>query len=225
MPENILSILLSARTENNNPLSEHLIRDEIVTMIWAGHETTYNALEWAWYEISRHPRVDSRLIAELDAVLEGHPPNGANVQDLKYTEMVFAETLRLYPPAWILGRWALNDDSLDSGVRIPRGSQVFVIPYVVHRDPRFFPDPERFDPERFSPGSKAGRPPFSYFPFGAGQRVCIGEHFGKMEGILTLATIAQQCKLTLVPGQHVTPKPLLTLRPEHDIMMRVTRRS
>jgi cytochrome P450 len=222
--DDVLSVLLSATTEDGSPLHDRLIRDEIVTMLWAGHETTYNALEWAWYLLSQNPEAESRLATELGDVLGANLPTGGSLQDLHYTEMIFAETLRLYPPAWVLGRWAVGDDTLDSGMVIPAGTQVFIIPYAVHRDPRFFPNPDRFDPNRFTAENRTSRPPFSYFPFGGGHHVCIGEHFGKMEGVLTLATIAQQCKLTLVPGQHVTPKPLLTLRPKTDIMMHVARR-
>ncbi len=222
--DDFLSVLFSAASEDGRPLHNRLIRDEIVTMLWAGHETTYNALEWTWYLLSQNPEVESRLTTELKDVLGANRPNGVNLQNLHYADMVFAETLRLYPPAWILSRWAMGDDALDSGMTIPAGTQVFIIPYAVHRDPRFFPNPDRFDPDRFNSENKTRRPPFAYFPFGGGQHVCIGEHFGKMEGVLTLATIAQQCRLTLVPGQHVTPKPLLTLRPKYDIMMRVAKR-
>jgi cytochrome P450 len=205
-------------------MPDRLIRDEIVTMLWAGHETTYNALEWGWFLLSQNPSVEDRLVGELLQVLEDGPLRAEHLQRLSYTDMVFSEILRLYPPAWVLARWALDDDLLDSGLKIPKSTQIIIIPYVVHRDPVFFPDPERFDPCRFSPERKARRPAFAYFPFGGGQRVCIGEHFGRMEGVLVLATIARRYKLSVVPGQCVTPDPLLTLRPRQDILMQVTPR-
>lgn len=222
--QDLISMLLCSAAEHGGMPSDRLIRDEIVTMMWAGHETNYNALEWAWYLLSQNPSAESRLLKELNTVLDGEPPCGQHIEQLKYTGMVFAETLRLYPPAWILGRWTMDDDVLPSGFTVPRRTQVLIIPYVVHRDARFFSDPDRFEPERFNPEKKNGRPPFAYFPFGGGQRVCIGEHFGKMQGVLALATIAQQCKLTLVPGQNVEPSPLLTLRPRQNILMRVEKR-
>jgi cytochrome P450 len=139
--------------------------------------------------------------------------------------MVFAESMRLYPPTWIFIRMALENDRLPSGATIPAGSKIYLCQYVMHRNPRYFPDPERFDPERFTETAKKGRPQFAYFPFGGGARVCIGEHFAKMEGILVLAAMAQRFKLTLVPGQTIVPEPKMTLRPKNGIMMRLHLRS
>jgi cytochrome P450 len=218
-PGDVLSLLLAARTADNRPLDDRLIRDEIVTLLWAGHETTFNALEWAWYFLSENEPVRARLTAELDAVLAGRVPTLDDLPRLPYADRVFAETLRLYPPAWILARWALADDLLPSGRRVPRNTLLLILPYVVQRDPRFFPDPDRFDPDRFAPEHRAGRPAFAYFPFGAGTRVCIGEHYARLQGVLALATIARRCRLALAPGQRVRPLPMITVRPARPLMM------
>lgn len=220
----LLSNLLSARGMDGAPMNDQLIRDELVTTLWAGHETTYNALEWTWYLLSQHPHVEARFADELHRILEGRLPTAEDLPNLKYTEMVFAEAMRLYPPVWALARWAMEDDVLESGLRIRKNTQVFIMPYVLHRNPKFYPDPDCFEPERFSPENRANRPTFAYLPFSAGGRACIGEHFARMEGILVLATIAQAYRLQLVPGQKIVPEPLLTLRLKHDLMMRVESR-
>jgi enediyne biosynthesis protein E7 len=221
----LLSMLLNARDQDGSAMSDQQVRDEAMTLFLAGHDTTANALAWTWYLLSQHPDVESRLLAELKEVLGERTPSSADVQKLTYTGMVFAETMRLYPPAYILVRTARNNDILPSGAEIPAGTDIFMCQYVMHRNPRFFPDPERFDPERFSPNTKQERPDYAYFPFGGGPRMCIGEPFAKMEGILIVAAIAQRFKMTLLPDQTIVPEPLVTLRPQYGILMRLSKRS
>ncbi|MFL6254694.1 MAG: cytochrome P450, partial [Pyrinomonadaceae bacterium] len=221
----LLSMLLKAQDEEGDGtgMSDEQLRDEAMTIFLAGHETTANALAWTWYLLSQHTEAEARLHEELDEVLAGRPPSAEDLPRLRYTEMVFAESMRLYPPAWILGRRALEDYEV-GGYVIPRNALVILSPYVMHRDPRFYPDPERFDPERWTPEAKAARPQFSYFPFGGGPRRCIGEGFAWMEGVLVVATLAQKWRLRLAPAQRVEPQPVVTLRPRHGVRMTPERR-
>ena len=199
-------------------MSDRQLRDEAMTIFLAGHETTANALTWTWYLLSQHPQVEARFHAEIDQVLEGRLPTADDVPALRYTEMVLAEAIRLYPPAWITGRRCLVDYEVGS-YRLPARSLVVMSQYLMHRDSRFFPDPERFDPERWLPEMREMRPKFSYFPFGGGLRVCIGEGFAWMEGALVLATLARRWKMRLVPGHPVVRQPLITLRPKYGMRM------
>ena len=211
----LLSTLLQAVDEEGDRtgMTDEQLRDEVMTLFLAGHETTANALTWAFYLLAQNPEAEARLHAELDAVLEGDRlPTAEDVAALRYTEMVVAETMRLYPPAWAIGRLALEDHEV-GGFLIPRGSLVLVSQYVTHRDPRFFPDPLRFDPERFAPEARSARQQFSYFPFGGGPRRCIGEGFAWMEATLMLATLARRWRLRLLPGRKVETQPRITLRP------------
>jgi cytochrome P450 len=211
----LLSTLLHAVDEEGDRtgMTDEQLRDEVMTLFLAGHETTANALTWAFYLLAQNPEAESRLHEELDAVLEGgRLPNAEDYAALRYTEMVVSETMRLYPPAWGVGRLALEDHEV-GGYLIPRGSLVLVSQYVMHRDPRFFADPERFDPERWTPEAKAARPQFSYFPFGGGPRRCIGESFAWMEAVLILATLARRWRLRLIPGRTVEAQARITLRP------------
>ena len=222
----LLSLLIAASDPEGGGgrMTDAQVRDEAVTLFLAGHETTANALTWTWYLLSQNPEVEARLYEEVDAVLQSRIPTVADLPRLAYTEMTLAESMRLFPPAWIVGRRALSDYEV-GGYAIPRRSIVVASQWVTHRDPRYFPDPERFDPERFRPEAKAARPKFSYFPFGGGPRVCIGEGFAWMEGVLLLATLARRWKLRLEPGQRVEPAPSITLRPRHGLRMRLQRRS
>ncbi len=221
----LLSMLLLAQDEEGSgQMSDEQVRDEALTLLLAGHETTAQALTWTLYLLSQNPECEQRLHEEIDTVLEGRVPGFEDLPRLSYTEMVFAEGLRLYPPAWAIGRRAKDDFEL-AGTRIAGQSICILSPYVVHRDARWFPDPERFDPGRWTPEARESRPKFSYFPFGGGARVCIGERFAWMEGILTIATLAQKWKLKLVPGQRVEPLPLITLRTKHGVRMTVEPRS
>jgi cytochrome P450 len=222
----LLSTLLHAVDEEGDRtgMTDEQLRDEAMTIFLAGHETTANALAWTWYLLSQNPEAEARLHAELEEVLEGRPPAAEDYARLRYTEMVVAEAMRLYPPAWALGRLALEDHEV-GGYLIPRGSLVLVSQYVMHRDPRFWPEPGRFDPERFTPEAKAARPQFAYFPFGGGPRRCIGEGFAWMEAVLILAALARRWRLRLPPGTHVPTEPRITLRPgKGGIPMRLEER-
>jgi len=223
----LLSMLLFAQDEEKSGegdrMTDEQVRDEALTLFLAGHETTANALTWTWYLLSQHPEVEQRLHAEIDSVLQGRAPELADVPELRYAEMVLAEALRLYPPAWAIGRMATGAFSL-GGVEVPAKSICILSPYLVQRDPRWFPDAERFDPERWTPEARDSRPKFSYFPFGGGARVCIGERFAWMEGVIVMAAIAQKWKLRLAPDQTVEPLPLITLRVKNGLRMIVESR-
>ena len=223
----LLSMLLLAHdTEGDGTgMSDVQLRDEAMTLLLAGHETTANALTWAWYLLSQSPEVEARLHAEVDALGDG-ALGVADLARLPFTRAVLAETMRLYPPAWIVGRRALDTYEV-GGYRLPPRSVVLMSQWIVHRDPRWWPDAESFKPERWLPGGSASapaRPRFSYFPFGAGTRVCIGEQFAWMEGILALATFAQRWRLRLVPGHPVVPQPIVTLRTRYGMRMIPERR-
>ena len=224
--DDLLSMLLRARDEEGDGtgMSDKQLRDEALTIFLAGHETTANALTWTWYLLARHPEIESRLHAELDEVLEGRLPTVADLPRLRYTEMVVAESMRVFPPVWAIGRQALETFEL-GGYTIPGGTMVLMSQWVMHRDARYYPDPERVDPERWTPEAKAARPKFAYFPFGGGARVCIGEPFAWMEGVLLLATIAQTRRLRLAPDARVEPQPLMTLRPRYGMPMIVEENS
>jgi cytochrome P450 len=221
----LLSMLLAASdTEGDGAgMSDTQVRDEAITIFLAGHETTANALAWTWHLLSQNPEAEARMHAELDAILGGRAPRVEDLPRLVYTEMVLAESMRLFPPAWILGRRAMEPYAI-GGFDVPVRSIVVASQWVTHRDPRYFPDPERFDPERWRPEVKEARPKFSYFPFGGGPRVCIGEGFAWMEGILVLATIGRRWRLRLVPGQQIVPSPGITLRPRDGILMTLEKR-
>jgi cytochrome P450 len=218
-------LLLSMDAEGDGgSMTDGQLRDEAMTIFLAGHETTANALAWTWYLLSQNPEAEAHVHAELGAVLSGKSPSVEDLPKLTYTEMVLAESMRLYPPAWIIGRKALEDVEVNSYL-IPAGSLVLMSQYVMHRDPRYYPDPNRFEPLRWSAEAKAARPKFSYFPFGGGPRVCLGESFAWMEGVLVIATLAQRWRMQLVPGHPVEPQPLITLRPKFGMRMFLQRRS
>jgi cytochrome P450 len=220
--EDVLSLLIRAQ-EDGAGMSDAQVRDEAMTLFLAGHETTSNALSWTWYLLSQHADVEAKLHAELDEVLGGRPPTVADVQRLRLTEMVLTESMRLLPPAWAIGRRALVDHDAGSYV-VPAGSVVIVSPYLVHRDPRWYEHPEAFVPERWRDEDRASRPRNAYLPFGAGPRMCVGEHFARLEGVLVLATIAQRWRLDLVPGHRVELQPVVTLRPKHGMAMTTEQR-
>jgi cytochrome P450 len=216
----LLSMLLLATDAEGDggAMSDEQLRDEAMTILLAGHETTANALAWTWHLLAQHPDVEARLHAELDAALNGALPAMDDVARLPYARMVLAESMRLYPPAWILGYRAIADHEIGE-YTIPRRSLCVMSQFVVHRDPRWYPDPERFDPERWTPEAQAGRPRFAYFPFGGGPRQCIGEQFAWTEGVLVLATIAQRWRLRSVPGHAAELDPVFTLRPKGGLPM------
>lgn len=216
----LLSMLLHAQDVEGDggSMTDEQLRDECMTLFLAGHETTANALTWTWYLLSQHPEVEARLHAEIDGVLVGRLPTVDDLPNLRYTEMVLAESMRLYPPAWVMGRRVMEPYST-GGYTFPVHSIILLSPYLMHHDPRYFPDPFVFDPQRWTPEARAARPRFSYFPFGAGPRQCIGEAFAWMEGALLIATLARNWKLRLVPGHPVALLPLITLRPRHGMRM------
>ncbi len=213
----LLSMLLLARDEDGGGgMTDTQVRDEALTLFLAGHETTANALTWAWYLLSLNPGVEACFHAELDQVVGGRLPSAGDAGCLPYTAAVFAESLRLYPPAWGIGRRTLEDVEL-GGFPVAKGEIVLMSPYVTHRDPRWFPEPEAFRPERWLADDPA-RPKFAYFPFGGGARVCIGERFAWMEGVLLLAAIGQLWRLRLAGGP-VEARALITLRPRYGMPM------
>lgn len=215
----LLATLLSARDpETGAGMDPRQIRDELVTLFFAGHETSALALCWAWHLLGQHPEVEARLHAELAAVLDDRPPTVADLPHLPYTRMVLEETVRLYPPVWTFPRQAIAADML-SGYPIAAGSLIFPTQYLTHRHPDFWEDPERFDPERFAPERSAGRHPYAYYPFGGGPRTCVGIHFAQLETRLVLATIAQRFRLRPVPGHVVAPTSLITLHPAGGLPM------
>ncbi|MEI2693333.1 MAG: cytochrome P450 [Anaerolineae bacterium] len=218
----LVSMLLAAQDEQGG-MSDVQVRDEAMTLFLAGHETTANALTWTWYLLSQNPAEERRLHKELDQVLAGRTPTLDDLPHLPYTRMVLSEAMRLYPPAYAIGRQVVEPYSVRDYVIEP-GATVFISQYVMHRDPRYWFDFERFDPNRWTPEAQARRPKFSYFPFSAGPRVCIGEGFAWTEGLLALATLAQRWQARLVLGQPVALEPLITLRPKHGMRMTLHRR-
>jgi cytochrome P450 len=219
--EDLLSLLLAAR--DAGALTPREVRDEVVTVFTAGHETTAQAVSWAWYLLALHPKAEATLHDELSRVLDGRIPSFDDLAALPYTRMVIEEAMRLYPPAHTLSRQAVADDVV-GGYPVPARSTVLIVPWVLHRHRRWWDDPERFDPERFSPERSAARPRFAYLPFGAGPRICIGASFAMMEAVLILATVAQRYRLALSPGQVVEPVGLITLRPRNGLPMILKRR-
>jgi cytochrome P450 len=215
----LLSMLLLAQDleGDGGGMSDLQVRDEAMTLFLAGHETTANALAWTWYLLAQHPDV----AREVRRVAGDRLPTAEDYPRLQYLEMVLAESMRLYPPAWSLSRLAIQDVDV-GGWRVPRGAVVILSQAVMHRDPRFWSDPDRFDPLRFTAEAKASRPKFAYFPFGAGPRICIGEGFAWMEGVLMLATLAQRWSVELV-SRDVTPRASITLRPRGGIRVRLLR--
>jgi cytochrome P450 len=190
--------------------------------VLAGHETTALALSWSWYLLSEHPAARARLSEEIASVLEGRTPGLADVQKLPFAEAVLLETMRLYPPIYGIGREAIADCEL-SGHHVPGGTNVYMLPWIIQRDPRFFDAPEEFRPERWLDGLAKRLPRFAYFPFGGGPRLCIGQQFAMLEAVLVLSTIAQRWRLELEPNHPVEIQPSLTLRPKYGLRMRLTR--
>ena len=225
----LLSMLIASRDEDGEQedegtkMSDEQLRDEVLTIFLAGYETVANALTWTWMLLGQNPEAEARMHAEIDAVLAGRAPTLDDLPQLKYTEMVLAESMRLYPPAWAMGRQATRDIEIGP-YKLPAGSYLFFSQYIMQRSAEQFPEPLRFDPERFTAEAKAGRPKFAYFPFGGGNRQCIGEAFAWMEGILLLATIAQSWKLRLLTDQKIGLAPKITLRPDGPIWVVPERR-
>jgi cytochrome P450 len=213
-------LMLSKDEETGQGMTDQQLRDEVLTIFLAGHETTSNALSWTFYLLSKHPEVARRLRAEINDVLGGRTPGIHDLPHLKYTLMVIEESMRILPPVWSIERRALADDTI-GGYHIPAGSVIYLSQYVTHRHPEFWPNPEGFDPERFSPEQVAARPRSAYFPFAAGPRQCIGNSFALMEAQLILAMVVQRYQLDLVPGHPVETEPLITLNARHGILAAV----
>lgn len=220
----LLSMLMLARDEDGRPMDDQQLRDEVVTLFVAGHETTSNALTWTWLLLAQHPGVAAQLHAELDAALgvedSRRLPTLADLSQLPYTLQVIKESMRLYPPVWVLNTRTASEDTTIGEYVVPKGTNVFISQYVMHRQARFFPDPARFDPARWTPEFEASLPKFAYMPFGGGPRVCIGNSFAMMEAQLLLAAIAQRWDLALLPGQSLAPAALITLGPKTPIQVR-----
>lgn len=221
----LLSMLLQAHDDDGSQMTDQQLRDEVITLFLAGQETTALTLSWAWSLLARHPEAEQKLWRELDEVLEGgRAPRAEDFPRLKFTEMVVKESMRLYPPAYIVGREAVEDCEI-GGYKAPAGTQVFMPTWVVHRDARFFDGPDQFRPERWTPEFAAALPKYAYFPFGGGPRVCIGNSFAMMEIVLVLATIARRFRLEMVSSRPPALVPAMSLRPRDGIRMILRRRS
>ena len=219
----LLSMLMKARDEETGEsMTDRQLRDEVMTMFLAGHETTANALTWTFMLLSDHPEIAERLTREVRSVLKGRAPVLEDLAKLDYVRMVLDESMRLYPPAWVIARRALEDGET-CGYRIPKGALLFPSPWAVHRNPRVWPQPDRFDPERFSKDRVAQHPRYAYFPFGGGPRQCIGQGFALMEAQLILATLAQNFRARTTPDYRLAMEPQVTLRAKYGLPMTITR--
>ena len=223
-PKDLLARLIAARdSETGGGMTEKEVRDQVITIFMAGHETTAQALAWTWYLLSLHPEAEAKLHDELSTVLAGRTPRHQDLASLHYTRMVIEESMRLYPPAHTMAREPIVTDHV-LGHRIPAGALVLIVPWLLHRKSSLWEHPDRFDPERFSPERVLARPRFAYIPFGAGQRICIGAAFAMTESMLILAMIAQRYRLRLKRGHPVEPQGLITLRPRYGLRMTLERR-
>ena len=220
----LLSTLMQARDEDGGRMSDKQLRDEVMTFLLAGHETTALAFSWSWHLLAQNPEAEAKLHQELDSVLAGRTPEFSDLRNLPYAERVVKESMRLYPPAWSLARTVVKDFDI-AGYRIPAGANVVMSTWVMHHHPRYFPDPYKFDPDRWLSEQSQRLPRFAYFPFGGGPRQCIGNSFAMMEATLLLAAIAQKFLFRAVEGHPVVPIPSFTLRPKHGIRMTIQKRS
>lgn len=218
----LLTLLLNARDDEGRPMSERQLRDELITVFLAGHETTAIVLSFALWLIARHPGVEQRLTAEWSAALGERSVSAADLPHLEYTRAVLQETMRLYPPAWFIGRESVDEYEI-GGYRVPKGTTFFLCPIALHRDPRFFPDPKRFDPDRWL-GEGPGSPRYAYFPFGAGPRSCIGANFAMLEMAAVLPTLLRTRKLEPTQAEEIELLPAVTLRPKYGMPMRLVPR-
>jgi len=220
----LLSLLLKAQDEDDGTvMTDQQLRDEAITLFLAGHETTANAMTWTWYLLSQNPDAVEKLHEEVDRVLEGRLPALQDVPNLHYTRMVFAESMRLFPPAHSFGREALEQYKIGD-YDVPKGATIIISPYLMHRHPRYWDNPEVFEPERWLPEKAEARPKTVYIPFGGGPRTCIGEPFAWLEGVLVVATLARHWQFSLAQGHPVDVQPLVTLRPKHGMKMVAHRR-
>ncbi len=223
--DDLLAMLLEARdTDTGEAMTDRQLRDELVTLFLAGHETTAIALAWTFHLLALHPEAERRLHAEVDAVLGGRPaPAFADLERMSWARMVAEETMRLYPPVYVFSRRALAEDRLGP-YRVPAGAHIVISPWALHRRPDYWPEPEAFRPERFAPGAQAERPRYAYLPFGGGPRVCIGNSFAMMEHAIVLGAVARRWRLEAIPGREVRTEPRVTLRPRGGLPMRALAR-
>jgi len=222
-PGDLLSLLIQARDEDGGQMSDRQLRDELTTIMLAGHETTANALAWLWMLLSQNPDVERKLVTEVQTVLGDRLPTLTDLPQLRYTDCVIKEALRLYPPLFSIARAPNQDYTLD-GYCIPANHIVMFSPWVMHRSAHYFPEPQRFQPERWEQDLEKQLPKGVYFPFGDGPRVCMGKSFALMELVLILTTIVQKFQLTLVANQLIEPLPSMTLRPKTGIQVKVNHR-
>lgn len=222
--DDLLSDLLRAQDVDGSGMTDQQLRDEVMTMLLAGHETTALALTWSWYLLSQNPQTETRLHKELDEMLAGRVPTAEDVTRLQYANNVVRETMRIFPPAWIVTR-AVTQPVEIAGYHVPAGSNVIISPWLTHRDSRWFPEPEKFLPDRWAADRASDIPKFAYFPFGGGPRICIGAGFAMVEAVLLLASIAQRYRIVLSRGQAIEPVPSITLRPGRGVRARVVRRN
>ena len=219
----LLSMLLQARDENDQPMTDRELRDEVMTLFLAGHETTAVTLTWTWYLLATHPEVEAKLAAELQNVLGGRWPSVADLPQLCYTEKVIKESMRVYPPVWVITRMASQDIAI-GGYPVPAGTSLALSQWVMHHDPRYFDRPDQFNPDRWTDDFTRQLPKFAYFPFGGGPRICLGAQLAALEAALLLAAIAQHFRLTLASPAPVKLWPALTLHPEHGISLKLVGR-
>jgi cytochrome P450 len=224
-PRDLLTMLMRASYPDGSTMRDAQVRDEAITLSITGFETVGDALAWTWYLLAKHPEAEATVLAEVQRECDGRAPNVADLPRLRYTGMALSESMRLYPPTWIYVRVARQEDSLPSGAKIPAGAKLYLSQYVMHRNRRYFPDPDRFDPLRFADTTTKTRSKYAYFPFGGGPHLCIGQGLAMMEGVLVLATIASRWRLSLARNQIVTPEPGVTLYPKDGILMRCNLRS
>lgn len=223
-PDDLLTLLLAARNEDDGaPLTDQQVRDEALAVFLAGQETTSDVLAWTWYLLSQHPEVEAEFHRELDDVLDSHLPGSPDLERLTYTRKMLAETMRLYPPGYVLPRRATEPCSIGP-YTVPTGAILLTNIYRVHRDPRFYDDPERFEPSRWTAEMKQRLPRFAFCPFGGGPHACLGDHFAWADAMLLMAVLGQRWKASLIPGSPVAPRPLVNLRPRYGIPMKLTRR-
>jgi len=219
--DDLLSMLIAATDpETGQGMTDAQLEDEVLTLFLAGHDTTANTLSWALYLLSRHPDVRRTMTEEVDRVVGDGPLTLETVGELRYTKALLCEVLRLYPPAWLIPRRAREDDHI-GGYEIRAGDNIVAMPLVAHRHPRFWPNPEGFEPNRFIDGPPSGDSRLAYFPFGAGPRLCVGKALAELEAMIVIARMAQHCRLDLIPGQRISPMPAITLKPSTPLAMRV----
>jgi len=221
----LLSLLLNSQDEkvDGGGMNDQQVRDEALTLFLTAFDTTSTALTWVWYLLSQNPEAEAELHEELDRVLEGRVPTAEDVANLKYTRMVLGESMRMFPPSYVIPRQALEDFPIDKYV-VPRGTIILMSPYLIHHDSRFHTNPEKFDPRAWDKHSRSANSKYEFFPFSRGPRACIGEPFAWMQGILVLASIAQFWRIKLAPGHPVEMLPLMNLRPKYGMLMTLHRR-